>query len=146
MKKFALILTLSIIGLPMIAQISVKKTSVKIASAVQGHERLYRYGDGQNATFHLDLYTYNQYAGDMTVMLGNKKESLVLLQSMLDYVPESKDEMIELNNPGNNTAFYKNSMGYEQFIIYGDDDAAARIGGYLGKNSIKKFIKAILKE
>lgn len=144
MKKLIITAAFTLLSVCAFSQITVRKTSETIAKAMGGKEKLNRYiSENNDTTFYLVLYTYNQFAGSMTVTLGDTNETIALLESMLEYKPTSKDEVIELNNPDNNRAYYQSDLGYEQFKIYGDDSAESRIGGYIGKKSIKKFLSAI---
>ena len=128
------------------AQISVSKSAETICKSTGGKETLHRIVQDKDTTYFMLLYTYNQYAGFMSVKTGYKDETIALLKSMLEYVPNSKDEIINLNNEDRNYASYRNILGSEQFIIYGNKDAESRIGGYLQKKSIKKFLLALDKE
>lgn len=147
MRKLAIIIALVAVCSTAAAQITVKRLPVDIAKAMSGRETLTRYvSEANDTTYSLVLYTYNQFAGYMTVTLGDRSQATAILRSMYDYTPASKDEVIGLNNPGNNRAYYKSDLGYKQYVIFGDDDAGSRLGGYLGIKSIKKFLAALAEE
>lgn len=62
---------------------------------------------------------------------------------MYDYENEDGD-VIELNNPTNNSAVYKKILGVWMYVIYAEH--SNRIYGYLAKKQIKKMITALEKE
>lgn len=81
--------------------------------------------------------------GTAVVELGNKEQTMRILTSLLEASKVAdKDDEIILNNPSNDVAIYKGSIGtfgVKAFHIYGNYMGA----GVLRINALKHFIKKL---
>ena len=124
------------------AQISVTKTKVICKTNFGAQNLVYAEKDSVGV-FALSLKSNNEFHGRIVAILGDKQQALTTLQSMYDYENEDGD-VIELNNPTNNSAVYKKILGVWMYVIYAEH--SNRIYGYLAKKQIKKMITALEKE
>lgn len=139
MKKTIVLLLMVCIFIPLQAQISVTKRDV-VCKTNFGYQNLIYSEKDSVGVFALSLKSNNEFHGNVIVGLGDKEKALTTLKSMYEY--ESKDgDVIELNNPTNNSATYERVLGVWMYVIYAEH--SDKIYGYLAKRQIKKMIKAL---
>ena len=138
MKKFTLvfIVLIAAFAAQSIAQIKESAKPEKIGSYRMGVLKLYKAGD----TFEVrGLVKQKTISQELIVSIGDKEQSIAILQSMVDYKGES-GMSLDLNNPSDNVARWMGSMmgGWEIGIT---DMYATSI--MVSKGEIKKMIKVI---
>lgn len=142
MKKLIIIAASLLLSVCAFAQISVAFKSETVAKFQGNNYTLKASLSGADTTYYMALNSNNQFHGRIIVDLGYREQAIAILQSMLDYSDYSSGNIVNLNNPSNNTAILRRELGIETYHIF-EEHGDGSIFCFLGKVMIKKFLPAL---
>lgn len=141
MKRVILIIAMLIATEVAFCQISVGLKTESVCKLQMGYYTLEANLTDADTTYFMTLNTNNRFHR-ITVMLGNREEALITMKSMYDYTDSKSQNVVNLNNPSNNTAILTKQMGALTWYVY-EEYATGNIYGYLARIHLKKFIEAL---
>ena len=107
MKKLVSILAVVLLSVSAMAQVSTASGSLKtIKSFRLGALKIIEATKGDAVTYRITGRPVDTNSIEMTVFLGDADKAVKTLLSLAEYKPSSSREVVNLNNPGDNTAQY----------------------------------------
>ena len=109
MKKLISILAVVLLSVSAMAQVSSASGSLKTLKSVWfGTIKIIEATKGDAVTYRITGHAAGTNSLEMNVFLGDADAAVKTLLSLAEYKPSSSREVINLNNPGDNTALYDN--------------------------------------
>ena len=107
MKKLVSILAVLFITVSAMAQVSTASGSLKTLKSFRlGALKIIEATKGDAVTYQITGRPVDTNSIEMTVFLGDADKAVKTLLSLTEYKPSSSREVVNLNNPGDNTAQY----------------------------------------
>lgn len=119
MKKLISILVVAFIALSVTAQVTSRSGELKTLKSFRlGNCKLVEVTKAETVTYQITATCVNATSYKMDLQLGNAKQAVQLLESLSTYKPSNSNEVVDLNNPGFNTARFEKLGGV--WRIYSD--------------------------
>ena len=107
MKKLVSILAVVLLSVSAMAQVSTASGSLKTLKSFRlGVCKIVEVTKGDAVTYQITGRPVDTTSIEMDVSLGDADAAVKTLLSLAEYKPSSSDEVVNLNNPGDNTARY----------------------------------------
>lgn len=107
MKKLISILAIVLLSVSAMAQVSTASGSLKTLKSFRlGALKIIEATKGDAVTYQITGQPVDTNSIEMTVFLGDADAAVKTLLSLAEYKPSSSREVVNLNNPGDNTAQY----------------------------------------
>lgn len=107
MKKLISILAVVLLSVSAMAQVSSASGSLKTLKSVWfGMTKIVEATKGDAVTYQITGPAVGSNSLEMTVFLGDADKAVKTLLSLAEYKPSGVREVVNLNNPGDNTAQY----------------------------------------
>jgi hypothetical protein len=111
MKKLISILAVVLLSVSAMAQVSSASGSLKTLKSFRlGTCKIVEATKGDAVTYQITGRAAGTNSIEMNVFLGDADKAVKTLLSLAEYKPSSSREVVNLNNPGDNTAQYVKSM------------------------------------
>lgn len=111
MKKLISILAVVLLSVSAMAQVSTASGSLKTLKSFRlGNCKIIEATKGDKVTYQITGRPVDTDHIEMDVFLGDADKAVKTLLSLAEYKPSSSDEVVNLNNPGDNTAQYVKFM------------------------------------
>lgn len=107
MKKLVSILAIVLLSVSAMAQVSTASGSLKTLKSFRlGVCKIIEATKGDKVTYQITGRPVDTNFTEMNVFLGDADKAVKTLLSLAEYKPSSVREVVNLNNPGDNTAQY----------------------------------------
>lgn len=107
MKKLISILAVVLLSVSAMAQVSTASGSLKTLKSFRlGTCKIVEVTKGEAVTYQITGRPVDTNFTEMNVFLGDADKAVKTLLSLAEYKPSSSREVVNLNNPGDNTAQY----------------------------------------
>ena len=107
MKKLISILAVLFITVSAMAQVSTASGSLKTLKSFRlGTCKIVEVTKGEAVTYQITGQVAETASFEMDIRLGDADAAVKTLLSLAEYKPSSSNEIVNLNNPGDNTAQY----------------------------------------
>ena len=107
MKKLVSILAVLFITVSAMAQVSTASGSLKTLKSFRlGTCKIVEVTKGEAVTYQITGQVAETASFEMDIRLGDADAAVKTLLSLAEYKPSSSNEIVNLNNPGDNTAQY----------------------------------------
>lgn len=107
MKKLVSILVVLFITVSAMAQVSTASGSLKTLKSFRlGTCKIVEVTKGEAVTYQITGQAAGTNSIEMNIALGDAEAAVKTLLSLAEYKPSSSNEIVNLNNPGDNTAQY----------------------------------------
>lgn len=107
MKKLISILAVVLLSVSAMAQVSTASGDLKTLKSFRlGNCKIVEVTKGDAVTYQITGRPVDTDHIEMDVRLGDADAAVKTLLSLAEYKPSSSDEIVNLNNPGDNTAQY----------------------------------------
>lgn len=141
MKKLISILAVLFITVSAMAQVSTASGSLKTLKSFRlGTCKIIEATKGDAVTYRITGQPVDTNSIEMTVFLGDADKAVKTLLSLAEYKPSSSREVVNLNNPGDNTAQYVKFMACWMIQSRGGQFDLS-----LSRGELKKMAEAINK-
>lgn len=111
MKKLISILAVVLLSVSAMAQVSSASGDLKTLKSFRlGNCKIVEVTKGDAVTYQITGRPADTNSIEMNVRLGDADKAVKTLLSLAEYKPSSSDEIVNLNNPGGNTAQYSKFM------------------------------------
>ena len=107
MKKLISILAIVLLSVSAMAQVSTASGSLKTLKSFRlGTCKIVEVTKGDAVTYRITGQAAGTTSIELNIALGDADAAVTTLLSLAEYKPSSSDEVVNLNNPGDNTARY----------------------------------------
>ena len=111
MKKLISILAVVLLSVSAMAQVSTASGSLKTLKSFRlGNCKIVEVTKGDAVTYKITGRPADTNSIEMDILLGDADAAVKTLLSLAEYKPSSSSEVVNLNNPGGNTAQYPKIM------------------------------------
>lgn len=139
MKKLISILAVVLLSVSAMAQVSTASGSLKTLKSFRlGTCKIIEATKGDAVTYQITGQAAGTNFVELNIFLGNADEAVKTLLSLAEYKPSSVREVVNLNNPGDNTA------QYDKFLaIWMIRSTGQQFTVNISRNELKKMAEAI---
>lgn len=139
MKKLISILAVVLLSVSAMAQVSTATGSLKTLKSFRlGTCKIIEATKGDAVTYQITGQAAGTNSTEMTVFLGDADKAVKTLLSLAEYKPSSIREVVNLNNPGDNTAQYNKFNAVWMIHSMG-----GQFDLNISRNELKKMAEAI---
>ena len=139
MKKLVSILAVVLLSVSAMAQVSSASGSLKTLKSFRlGALKIVEVTKGEAVTYQITGRPVDTTSIEMDVRLGDADAAVKTLLSLAEFKPSSSDEVISLNNPGDNTARYSKFFAGWRIQSHGK-----QFDLHVSRGELKKMAEAI---
>lgn len=139
MKKLISILAVALLSVSAMAQVSTASGSLKTLKSFRlGALKIIEATKGDAVTYRITGRPVDTNSIEMTVFLGDADKAVKTLLSLDEYKPSSVREVVNLNNPGDNTARYD-----KFFAVWMIHSPGKQFTVNISRKELKKMAEAI---
>lgn len=141
MKKLVSILAVVLLSVSAMAQVSTASGDLKTLKSFRlGALKIIEATKGDAVTYRITGRPVDTNSIEMTVFLGDADKAVKTLLSLAEYKPSSSREVVNLNNPGDNTARYD-----KFFAGWRIQSQGGQFELHVSRGELKKMAEAINK-
>lgn len=139
MKKLVSILAIVLLSVSAMAQVTSASGDLKTLKSFRlGACKIVEVTKGDAVTYQITGRPADTNSIEMNIVLGDADAAVKTLLSLAEYKPSSSDEVVNLNNPGDNTAQYD-----KFFAVWMIRSLGQQFHLNISKGELRKMAKAI---